>query len=99
MKIHYQHHLTQEEAYKRINKLIPKLQKQYKEDITNPKTEWNDDHTRMEFSVGIKGVDLAGEITLNGKDINLEADVPLIARLFTDQIESLIRGKLDELFA
>lgn len=99
MQIQYPHNLKKEEAYRRISNLLPKLQEQYKDDITDPVSEWNEDHTRMKFSLGIRGVDVAGEVRLEDNEVIMEADLPLVARIFSDKIEGLITGKLDELLA
>lgn len=96
MRIDYQHNLTSEEAYKRINNLLTDLQKQYADKISNPKTSWNPKHTRMDYSMEIMGSGTKGQLTLRDGQVTLEGKLPFLARMFSGKIEEMIRTQLDD---
>jgi len=99
MRIDYQHNLTQEEAYRRINNLLTDLQKQYVDKIRNPRTSWNPEHTRMGYSMEIMGFGTKGEVTLQDGQISLEGKLPFMAKMFSGKIEEMVRKQLDNLLA
>ncbi len=99
MRIDYQHNLTQEEAYRRINNLLTDLQKQYADKIRNPQTSWSPEHTRMSYSMEIMGFGTKGEVTLQDGQISLEGKLPFMAKMFSGKIEEMVRKQLDNLLA
>jgi hypothetical protein len=99
MRIDYQHNLTQEEAYRRINALLTDLPKPYADKISNLKTSWNPSHTLMDYSVEIMGFSTQGELTLKNGQISLEGKLPFAARLFRGEIEKMVKTQLDDLLA
>jgi len=99
MRINYQHNLTQEEAYRRINNLLTDLQKQYADKISNPRTIWNPEHTRMDYNMEIMGFSTKGEVTLRNGQVSLEGKLPFMARMFSGKIEEMVRKQLDDLLA
>ena len=99
MRIDYQHNLTQGEAYVRINNLLTDLQKQYADKISNPRTSWNPEHTRMDYSMEIMGFGTKGEVTLKNGQVSLEGKLPFMARMFSGKIEEMVRKQLDDLLA
>ena len=69
MRIDYKHNLTKQQSYEKINKLLPELQAQYADKISNPKWSWNSDNSKMDFSMEIMGFDVSGNIdVMDGKD-------------------------------
>ena len=99
MRIDYQHNLTQGEAYNRINNLLTDLQKQYADKISDPRTSWNLEHTRMNYSMEIMGFSTKGEVTLKNGQVSLEGKLPFMARIFSGKIEEMVKKQLDDLFA
>ena len=99
MKIDYSHNLSRQESYEKINKLIPELQSQYADKISNPVCNWNSEKTKMDFSMEIIGFDVSGNIDLMDRELVMEGDLPLLARPFSDKIEETIKSKLDEIFS
>lgn len=97
MRIEYQHHLTREEAYRRIDDLVSYLQKKYACKIRDLKTSWDPKHTRMEFSVKILGFGAEGQLTSQDGQVSLEGKLPFIARLLSGKIEEIVRKKFDEI--
>ena|SRR3989344_7026669 len=99
MKIDYNHNLTQDEAYTRINNLLGELKKKHSEEISNPQMSWNSQHTIMDYSVKIKGFSSSGQITLKEGQVSLEGKLPFAAKIFSGKIERMVREKLDDLFS
>lgn len=99
MRIDYKHNLTKQQSYEKINKLLPELQAQYADKISNPKWSWNSDNSKMDFSMEIMGFDVSGNIDVMDKKLVMEGDLPLIALPFSDKIEDMITAKLKEILA
>ena len=96
MKIDYQHNLTSEEAYRRINNLLVDLQRKYSDKISNPKTSWNPEHTQMDYSMEIMGSKTKGQVHLKDCQITLEGKLPFMARMFSRKIEEMVRKQLED---
>ena len=99
MKICYKHSLQREEAYRRVNELLSKLQRKYSDKIKNPQMRWNSDNTQMDFSLEIMGFNTTGSVYLRNGEIILEGKLPFMARVFNGRIESIIRGQLEKLLS
>ena len=101
MKINYRHKLTQEEAYKRIDNLLIDLQKEYDGKIINPRTIWNPEHTRMEYTMKILGFSAKGEITLKKNQISLREEFPFVAGILGGKIKEMVtkQKQLDDLLS
>lgn len=99
MRIDYKHNLTKQQSYEKINKLLPELQAQYADKISNPKWSWNNDNSKMDFSMEIMGFDVSGNIDVMDKKLVMEGDLPLIALPFSEKIEDMITAKLKEILA
>ncbi len=95
--ITHEHNHTQSYAFKKLSKFILQLQKQYKENVSDPWWEWNDEKDQMEFSLGIGGYYISGNLFLFDHKVEIEAEVPIVAALRWGKIESMIRSKLYEL--
>ncbi len=99
MRIDYKHNLTQQQSYEKINKLIPELQAQYADKISNPEWSWNSEKTRMDFSMEVMGFDVSGNIDLMDGELVMEGDLPLLARPFSDKIEETIKTQLKKILS
>ncbi|MFH1310859.1 MAG: polyhydroxyalkanoic acid system family protein [Nanoarchaeota archaeon] len=99
MRIDYLHNLTIQETYERINKLLPELQEEYSDKISDSQLNWNLDCTQMNFSMKVMGFKTSGQIHLKDKQISLEGKLPFVAKMFGEKIEEMIRKKLDELLS
>ncbi len=99
MRIDYKHNLTKQQSYEKINKLLPELQAQYADKISNPEWSWNSDNSKMDFSMEIMGFDVSGNIDVMDGKLAMEGDLPLIALPFSEKIEDMITAKLKEILA
>ena len=60
---------------------------------------WNKDHTKMEYSMKLKGFKTKGQVSLKPNKISLEGKLPFAARLFKGKIEGMIKQQLEDLFS
>lgn len=97
MRIEYKHNFTKQQSYEKINKLLPELQTQYADKISNPEWSWNSDNSKMDFSMEIMGFDVSGNIDVMDSKLTMEGDLPLIALPFSEKIEDMITEKLKEI--
>jgi hypothetical protein len=98
MKITHYHKLSIDEACKRINNLLPNLQKKHSE-IQNSKIKWNSKNTQMEFSVEIMQTVLKGNVNLYGTSVTVEGNIPFKFILFSGAIENMIKQELIKLLS
>ncbi|MDD5529254.1 MAG: polyhydroxyalkanoic acid system family protein [bacterium] len=99
MRIETKHSLTNEETYKRINGLFSGLQKRYADNISNPQIKWDAAHTQMDFTMEIMTLATNGTVYLKKSQVALDVEVPAIARVFSGQIESMIRQELENILS
>jgi hypothetical protein len=99
MKIEYGHKLSNEEAYTRLNGFLEQIKVENKEKIDSVSTTWNEEHTKMDFSVKAMGISTTGQLYLTDGQIMLDGKVPLLAKPFAGKIEEIIRQKLEELLS
>jgi hypothetical protein len=99
MRIETKHNLTGEETYKRINGLFAGLQKRYADNISNPQIKWDTTHTQMDFTMEIMTLTTNGTVYLKKSQVDLDVKVPAIARVFSGQIESMIRQELEKILS
>ena len=99
MRIDYSHGLTQEQAYEKVRGLLLDLQEKHADKISDPRTEWNPEHTVMEYSMAIMGNKTSGRVTLRDGQVSLEGKLPFMVRMFSSRIEEMIRVELDASFS
>ena len=99
MIIDYQHALTGEEAYQRINNHLTLLQERYADKISDPSFIWDAACTQMNYRLGFRGYSIHGQITVRDNLVSIEGKLPFMARLFTGKIEERVRRELDLLFS
>ena len=57
--------------------------------------EWNSARNEMEFNLGANGFDIKGRLYLTDKNVRLEARLPFMARVFSNEIEKRLREELE----
>jgi hypothetical protein len=97
LKIKIPHELNQEEAQKRIKKLLSETKEDHGDKISNLHERW--DNNVGTFSFTTYGFDLSGTLTVNKSSVDLDADVPFAVMIFKDKIKNLIQEKAAELLA
>ncbi|MCH8067123.1 MAG: polyhydroxyalkanoic acid system family protein [Nanoarchaeota archaeon] len=99
MIIEYQHSLTTEEAYRRIDNSFLDFLRQHADNIRKPLQSWNPEHTRMDYSMEIMGGNTEGQVTLREGQVNWEGKVPSMGSSFNKKIEEMVRKKLDDILS
>jgi hypothetical protein len=97
-RIDYDHGLTADQTYEKACELIPELQKDYGDKMSNPELNWNKPKNKMRFKMVNKGNEFKGVVKLHDRRLQIESDLPWAAILIWGKIEKKIREKLNELF-
>lgn len=97
MEINVNHKLPTDEAKKRIQNLAEELKKDYSSQISNYSETWKDNIA--EIALKAMGMNIKGRLEIFSKKVTMKGKVPLMAKPFQGQIESIIKEKLVELLA
>lgn len=91
------HKLSQEEAKRRIEDLLPKMKSDFAGQIKDLKEEWNGNTGRFSFTV--MGFAVSGTLTVNESTVDLDGNLPFAASFFKGKIKSVIEEKAQEILA
>jgi hypothetical protein len=91
------HKLTQEEALKRIKRLLTEAKRDHSDKIDKLEEHW--EGNKGTFSFSAKGYDVSGELIVHPNSIELNSKVPFAVSLFKGAISSMITKKANELLA
>ncbi len=91
------HHLSQEEALKRIQTLLTEMKKEHGDKIENLQENWTGN--QGDFSFSVKGFALSGKLTVMPSTIELDGKIPMSVSLFKGTIISMINQKAAQLLA
>jgi Putative polyhydroxyalkanoic acid system protein (PHA_gran_rgn) len=91
------HKLTQEEAQRRIQELLPKMKSDFADQIKDLHEEWNGN--TGQFSFEVMGFPVSGTLTVNESTIDLDGNLPFAAAFFKGKIKSVIEEKAQEILA
>ena len=97
LSIDVPHHLSEEEALTRIQRLLEDLKRQYANYFTDLKESWSGNDGR--FSVKAMGFNVAGSLSVEPSRVGITADLPLAATPFKGRIEQAIRQEAERLLA
>lgn len=89
------HQLTQEEALTRIKEMIARIIAENPDKINDLYEQWNG--YSGEFSFIAQSFLFSGKIMVEPTQVNLEAELPLMAMLFKAKIEEMIRQEAEKL--
>lgn len=96
MQIRYRHGLGANEAYRRVDGLLSRLQEQYGDQLSDFYTNWDSDRRRMDYRFRTHGLGIEGSIQLGDGEIVLNGKLPLRAKIFQGKIERAIKEQLVE---
>lgn len=96
MKIEYKHSLKKEDSIDFGNKVLDELMEQYSTKIGESTRNWNDDKSKMDFSIEILGYNAKGSVEIEDYKLTINGDVPF---LFKNKVETQIRNTLDDKFS
>jgi len=91
------HSLPQEEALRRIKKLLKGLQQQHSQSFKNIDEHWDGYEGRFSFSAN--GFSVAGKIYVGVDNIRLSSRLPLVLSFYKKKISDVIQEKAGELLA
>ena len=91
------HHLSQDEALKRIKGLLGDVKTQFADKISDLRERWNGNAGGFSFSA--KGLSVSGTLTVKPSEVELFGDLPFAATFFRGKIESTIRERAGRLLA
>jgi hypothetical protein len=91
------HTLAQDEAAKRIKRLLGDVKAQFADKIANLKEEWKEGTGTFSFTA--MGFAVSGTLTVANGKVNLDGTIPFLAVPFKGMIETTIREKAVALLA
>ena len=91
------HKLTQEEAQRRIQELLPKMKSDFAGQVKDLREEWNGNTGKFSFTA--MGFSVSGTLTVNESSVDLDGDLPFAASFFKGKIKSVIEEKAQEILA
>lgn len=97
MNISVNHKLSETEARTRISKLAEELKKEYGSRIKNYTEKWTGNVAQITFKA--MGMNIKGDLNILSDKVTMTGKLPLMARPYKSQIETLIKSKLAELLA
>src|SRR3954451_255472 len=91
------HHLSQDDAIKRIKQLLDKLKTEHADRISDLREDWAGNVGTFSFSA--LGFAVSGTAAVTPTDVQLSANLPFAASFFKTRIEETIRDRATELLA
>jgi hypothetical protein len=89
------HNLPQEEALRRIKKLLSETKREHGDKIQNLKETWNGNEGNFSFKA--QGYDISGTMVVTPSSIELIGKIPFAVSLFKGMITRAINQKAAEL--
>ncbi len=96
MKVVKQHNLSQEEATRKVSRLLKRLVQQYGGEIADPISVWTQD--TLDFSFRTCGMSFKGKVEVGESDVTLDLGIPQFAEPFEGGIRSSVERELSFLF-
>ena len=91
------HHLTQDEATRRIKSLLGEVKSQFADKISDLREEWNGNAGKFSFSA--MGFAVSGTLIVKPAEVELSGNLPFAASFFKGKIESTIRERAQALLS
>ena len=91
------HSLSQDEAVKRIKRLLNGVKTQFADRISDLHEEWDGNTGTFNFSA--MGFPVSGTLTVNTSQVEISGNLPFAAMLFKKKIESTIKDRAETLLA
>lgn len=97
LQMNIPHHLSQEEALDRIQKLLLNVQTRFADKVKDVHQEWNDNVGVFSFSV--MNMPVTGTLIVRGGVVELDGQIPFTASLFKGKIKSVIREEAGKILS
>jgi len=82
------HQLDPQEAQKRIDSLLQRVQSQFGSQVQDLRQEWNGNTANFSFKV--MSMPVSGTLTVQQGSVALSGDLPMAAAMFQGKIKSVI---------
>lgn len=89
------HQTSQAEAITKLRRALHDAQGQIPKDVSIDRQEWN--NNVLTFAVTVQGKEITGSLTVTETELEIDAKLPLLWRLFEGKIESMIAEQLKSL--
>ena len=89
------HHLTQDEALRRIKNRLAQLKAQYSHKLGTLQEDWNGNVGT--FSGSAAGSSASATLIVTPSEVIIQGTLPVIATFFSGKIEALIRKEMSTL--
>ncbi len=93
----FPHKLSQDEAVERTHGLLDRVKNDFGDQVSDLTERWEGNVCQFSFSV--RGFSISGTLTVKPSEVELSGDLPWLAFLFREKIESIIREKAEEVLA
>jgi hypothetical protein len=97
MTIQIEHSLSKEEAKDRIEQLIGRYQKEYKEELQDLLVDWAGDTAHIRLKA--RGYSTAGNLVIKDGAVILDFYVPFMLQIFGKKIKSTIQERIQQSLA
>jgi hypothetical protein len=91
------HHLTQDEAVKRIKSLFSDVKMRCADQISDLHEEWDGNTGKIEFSA--RGLRVSGTLTVKTSQVEISGKLPFAAIFLKKKIEAAIEDHMKTLLA
>ena len=88
LEVSVPHNLSEEEALSRIKNMFTQVKREHGDKISNLKEEWNGNVGNFSFTA--QGFDIAGTLTVNPSNVELQGKIPFALSLFKGAITKTI---------
>jgi hypothetical protein len=95
IKLSVPHQVGQDEARRRISKLIADTRGQFGDKVSNLEESWNGNVENFRFRA--MGFDVDGQLDVQPAEVRIKVNIPWAAVLFKDRVESEILKHAREL--
>ncbi len=93
----FPHQLSQDEALKRMQGLLEQVKRDFGDQVGDLTEKW--EGNICEFSFSVRGFSISGTLTVKPSEVELSGDLPWLASLYKEKIESIIREKAERMLA
>ena len=96
MKLSYQHGTTKAQALQLLKERSAQLTQSFAPQVSEVRQEWHDDG--LDIDIKVFGFTIKGRMLVADQTVDMEVDLPLIARSREGELRSRALKTLDEVF-
>jgi len=96
MKVSFPQGTTKARALEGLRANTPKLMTRFGSEVTELQQEWREN--KLSFSLKARGFAVAGMLSVGDEQVELEVNLPLLARLMEGQIRDRVLQVMQDIF-